>query len=488
MSSCTGGLFSHVVLQWLCYCGHSAVLNHVIHRLGGQLFSPFRIRVDRALYGQSLQSHPFTVYLALDGCRRHTSATECRSNPGCGGEQPHNWLSFVAMLLRQCETLFVVAGVALLLLVLSFFDVAFPDAHLNLSLGDRNSAVVSTHNVRIGMVQMQGDKGVYRNWTAMGPFQLVVRCDVRARYPGGKLAVKGLKFNIDVNGENLFGGIVEALYDGAVHLWYSGHRLLTVQRRRRTIRRVPPLTLPATSRRRNGTILNNLAVHITSVEAGFNAGAVPASLYVLLKELKSINPPFTGVASAAAASSPVHQMGVIVEINRAKLSAKGIVSGQTQLMEIMGARYRRREESQRRYTNKQWEHVLAVEQASVVCRHARTVGGNGNQGGPNRPGYQRTGGNLGWRNPISNVREDVVMQFSADNVRGTARTGLRPSIEVTLRGIYISPGTSFHERAHELRCEVKPGMGAATGSGVALGCDLAELFLPGRQLLPMITM
>jgi hypothetical protein len=442
------------------------------------------------MYGQSLQSHPFTVYLALDGCRRHTSATECRSNPDCGGEQLRNWLSFVAVLLRHCETLIVVAGVALLLLVLSFFDVAFPDAHLNLSLGDRNSAVVSTHNVRISMVQTQGDKGVYRHWAAMGPFQLDVRCDVRARYPGGRLVVKGLKFNVCVNGEMLFGRIAEELYDGALHIWYSGRRLLTVQRRRVVpIRRVPPLRLPATSRCRKGTILNNLAVHITSVEAGFNAGAVPASLYILLKELMSNNAQRTGGAAPASdASSPVHQMAVIVEINRAKLSAKGIVSGQTQQMEIMGARYRRREESQRRNTSKQLEHVLAVEQASVLCRHARTVGGNGDHDGPNRPGYQTTGVNWAWRDPIPKVREDVVLRFGADNVRGTARTGLRPSIEVTLRGIYISPGTSFHERAHERRCEAKPGMGAATGSGVALGCDLAELFLPGRQLLPMITM
>jgi hypothetical protein len=441
-------------------------------------------------YGQSLQSHPFTVYLALDDCRRHTSATECRSNSDCGGEQLRNWLSFVAVLLRHCETLIVVAGVTLLLLVLSFFDVAFPDAHMNLSLGDRNSAVVSTHNVRISMVQTQGDKGVYRHWAAMGPFQLVVRCDVRARYPGGRLVVKGLKFNVCVNGEMLFGRIVEELYDGALHIWYSGRRLLTVQRRRRTIRRVPPLTLPATSRRRNGTILNHLAVHITSVEAGFNAGAVPASLYVLLKELMSNNAQRTGGAAPASdASSPVHQMGVIVEINRAKLWAKGIVSGQTQLMEIMGARYRRREESQRRNTSKQWEHVLAVEQVSVVCRHARTVGGNGDHDGPNRPGYQTTGVNWAWRDPIPKVREDVVLQFSADDVRGTARTGLRPSIAVTLRGACAAQGTPSHERTQERVCEAEGGMGAATGSGVALRCEnLAELFLPGRQLLPMITM
>jgi hypothetical protein len=462
-------------------------MNHVIHRLGGQLFAPFCIRVDRAMYGQSLQSHPFTVYLALDGCRRHTSATECRSNPDCGGEQLHNWLSFVAVLLRHCETLIVVAGVALLLLVLSFFDVAFPDAHLNLSLGDRNSAVVSTHNVRISMVQMQGDKAVYRHWAAMGPFQLVIRCDVRARYPGGRLVVKGLKFNVCVNGEMLFGRIVEELYDGALHIWYSGRRLLTVQRRRRTIRRVPPLTLPATSRRRNGTILNNLAVHITSVEAGFNAGAVPASLYILLKELMSINAQRTGGAAPASdASSPVHQMGVIVEINRAKLSAKGIVSGQTQQLEIMGARYRRREVSQRQDLTAQVEHVLAAEQASVVCRHARTVG---DYYGPNRAIYQRTGVDWGWRDPIPKVHVDVVLQFSADNIRGSARTGLRPSIEVTLRGTYAASGTAGHERTRERACEAERGMGAATGSGVALRCEnLAELFLPGRQLLPMITM
>jgi hypothetical protein len=466
-------------------------MNNVIHRLGGQLFAPFCIRVDRAMYGQSLQSHPFTVYLALDGCRRHTSATECRLNPDCGGEQLCNWLSFMAVLLRHCETLIVVAGVALLLLVLSFFDVAFPDTHLNLSLGDRNSAVVSTHNVRISMVQMQGDKAVYRHWAAMGPFQLVVRCDVRARYPGGRLVVKGLKFNVCVNGEMLFGRIAEDLYDGVLHIWYSVRRLLTVQRRRLVpIRRVPPLRLPATSRCRKGTILNNLAVHITSVEAGFNAGAVPASLYILLKELMSNNAQRTGGAAPASdASSPVHQMGVIVEINRAKLSAKGIVSGQTQQLDIKGARYRRREVSQRRYTSEQLEHVLAVEQASVVCRHARTVGGKGDHGGPNRPGYQRTGGNWGWRNPILNVHEDVVMQFSADNIRGTARTGLCPSIAVTLHDTYISPGASGRERAHERRCEAKPGVGTEADTGAPLGCgNLVQLFLPGRQLLPMITM
>lgn len=318
---------------------HIILLTSILSGVGLEHASPnFEIANDK-----------YTLDSVVEVCTMHASLHQ--SNQGDLGDtrcrmKRLEWLvkrlnliphgtALAKQLLDRAMQYALIAVCLVILALLTFFDITLPTLSLRLALGCRSVARITVSNIRISLADLTTTQKVNYMWYES--FQLVVRANVSAELPGVSVNVEALKLNLDFNGLSLLRALHSTSFcdiilphdapDNARRAKYATNRWEDGFDGRKQH------ALPGTA------VLRAVTFHISHLDIAVDPTKIPASLYMLSKEVcNQVN------SRAGTDTRDMKERGeiipVLVVLEHGNLSVHNVVRGHSQEMVVHGVQYK----------------------------------------------------------------------------------------------------------------------------------------------------